>query len=415
MAGTKKAKNKPTTKAPTKKPPKESKANAPKALVAKVQKAARQIDGKFCYGLPHYGNSVKLKFKLVSLGDMDLFEDNEVDPDEWTGWIPFAYLDDEPQFLAIHTEAPYRVGMWEHEDGNIHEVWKSFDDFIGRVLESKRAKTPYELLDSVMEKASKLENADKHREALALLEPAIATLPSVSTDKDDDQLARLNNLYGLALKGMKRYEEALAAFERAAAAGEDYAVLNICDVLLETMRAPKRALDRARAMRDGYLNTYARVWSAIYIALASLDLGDPETAEKELRDVVAEHAIADAKMVATAREKLEEYIKEARPGAAAAQGFLAWVKPKSYDDVSAEDSKTNRAWWSSLHDKMKETLFDEVKIEGDWKQPTDAQIARCLDTEECDVRNSKEDPIDDITPFLRLTNAHRISFYGDPD
>lgn len=418
MAGKKKApektvKAKPAAKAPAKK--KEAASNVPKALAAKVEKAAKHIDGKFCYGLPHYGVSVKLKFDLVELGDMELFEENEVDADEWTGWIPFAYLAKEPQFLAIHTEAPYRVGMWEHEDGNIHEVWASLDDFTGCVLESKKDKTPYELLDKVMDKASKLVDDDQYGDALGILEPAIKKLPSVSTDKHDDQLSRLNNLWGLALKGVKRYEEAMAAFERAAKAGEDYAVLNICDMLIETMKEPKRALDRAIAMREGYLTPYERTWSAIYIALASLDLGDPPTAEKELRDIVERYAIKDAKMVTTAREKIEEYIAEDRAGKAAANGFLAWLKPKSYADVSPEEAKANRAWWNGLHEKMQETLFEEVKLEGDTKNPTDEQIAKCLDTEECDVRNDEEDPIDDIAPFLRLTNAHRISFYGDPD
>jgi tetratricopeptide (TPR) repeat protein len=162
--------------------------------------------------------------------------------------------------------------MWEHEDGKIHSVWKSLDDFIERVLDSKKDKTPYELLDKLMDEASKLVDADQYGDALGVLEPAIKKLPSVSTGKHDDQLARLNNLLGLSLKGVKRHEEAMAAFERAATAGDDYAVLNICDMLLETMRDPKRTLERATAMREGYLTTYERTWSSIYIAKASLSI-----------------------------------------------------------------------------------------------------------------------------------------------
>lgn len=408
-----KAKPAKTAKAP---PPTPLPSNVPKALAAKVEKAAKHIDGKFCYGLPHYDVSSKMKFDLVELGDMELFEENEVDADEWTGWIPFATLGSEAQFLAIHTEAPYRVGMWEHENGKIYDVWASLDDFTGRVLASKKDKTPYELLDKVMDKASKLVDDDKDAEALALLEPAIAKLPTVSTDKHDDQLSRLNNLWGLSLKGVKRYEEALAAFERAAKAGEDYAVLNICDILLETMKEPKRALERAEAMREGYLTPYERTWSAIYIAMASLDLGDPARAEKELRDIVERYAIKDAKMVATAREKIEEYVEEGRAGKAAAETYLAWLKPKSYDDISPADAKANRAWWTSLDKTMQEKLLEEVKIEDvEPDAATDAHIAQCLDTEECDVDNRDKTSIDDVTPFLRLTNARRISFYGDPD
>ncbi|MFN0248221.1 MAG: hypothetical protein ACKV2T_15120 [Kofleriaceae bacterium] len=409
------------TKTPAKSSPKkELPSNVPKALAEKVAKAAKHIDGKFCYGLPHYELSAKMKFSLVELGDMELFEENEVDTDEHTGWIPFAHLGSESQFLAIHTEAPYRVGMWEHENGEIYSVWASLDDFTGRVLESKKDKTPYELLDKVMDKATKLVEDDKYTEALDVLEPALATLPSVSSEKHDDQISRLNNIWGLALKGVKRYEEALAAFERAAKAGEDYAVLNICDVLLHTMKAPKRALERATAMREGYLTPYERTWSAIYIAKASLDLGDAATAEKELRDIVDHYAIKEAKLVTSARESIEEYVKEHdkedRAGAVAAEAFLVWLKPKSYDDVFPEDAKANRAWWTSLDEKVAETLLEEVKIEDVVpSDATDAQIAQCLDTEECDVRNDEAHPLDDITPFLRLVNATRISFYGDPD
>jgi tetratricopeptide (TPR) repeat protein len=417
MAGTKKAKKAPGKTASKTPPKKVLPSNVPKALAEKVAKAAKHIDGKFCYGLPHYELSAKMKFSLVELGDMELFEENEVDTDELTGWIPFAHLGSEPQFLAIHTEAPYRVGMWEHENGEIYSVWASLDDFTGRVLDSKKDKTPYELLDKVMDKASKLVDDDKYAEALALLEPAVAKLPSVSSEKRDDQISRLNNMWGLALKGVKRYEEALAAFERAAKAGEDYAVLNICDVLLETMKEPKRALERALAMREGYLTPYERTWSAIYIAKASLDLGDAATAEKELRDIVDRYAVKDAKMVTSAREAIEEYVKEDdRAGKATGQAFLAWLKPKSYDDISPEDVKANRAWWMSLDKKIAETLLEEVKIEDvDPADATDAQIAQCLDTEACDVSNDEENPLDDITPFLRLTNAERIGFYGDPD
>ena len=404
----------PTKAAPAKPAKAAPPSNVPKALADKVAKVARHVDGKYCYGLPHYEVSVKLKFDLVELGDMELFEDNEVDTDEWTGWLPFAHLGEESQFLAIHSEAPYRVGMWEHENGKIYDVWASLDDFVGRVLESKKDKTPYELLDKVLDKASKLVDADKDAEALALLEPAIAKLPSVATDKRDEQLSRLNNLWGLALKGVKRYEEALAAFERAASAGEDYAVLNICDVLLEVMNEPKHALERARAMREGYLTAYEYTWSAIYIAMASLDLGDLATAENELREVVDRYAIKDAKMVTTAREKVEEYISENRAGTAQAKTFLAWLAPRSYD-VGPDDAKANRAWWTSLDPKLAKTLLEEVKIEDvEPAAATDTHIAKCLDTEECDVRNDAEHPIDDITPFLRLTNARRISFYGDP-
>lgn len=417
-APTKKPAKKPAKKAaaPTNKPAKPAakpaaSSSLPKAFVQALAKAAK-VDGRFCYGLPHYEVSAKLKFSLVEPGDMELFEENDVDTDETPGWIPFASLGEESQFLAIHTDAPYRVGMWEHETGQIHDVWPSLEEFTSRALASKKDKTPYELLDKVLDKTSELVDADAYAKALELLEPAIAKLPSVSTTKRDEQLARLNNLWGLALQGVGRLDEAFAAFERAAAAGEDYAQLNIMDMLLEKRNDPAGVLVRARAMRDGYLTAYERTWTAIYIALASLALGDAATAETELRDIVGRYAIKDAAMVTAAREKLEEYANEGKPNAAVAKGFLAWLAPKSYDAIAPAEATANRAWWAALHPKVREALLEAVKLEVDG-EPTDAQIAQCLDAESCHTED--EAKIDDVTPYLRLRNLQRLSFYGDPE
>src|SRR5689334_22410157 len=142
----------------------------PKGLAAAVAKAKKHIDKRYVYGLPHYGLNVKMKVVLVELGDMELFEDNEIDLDENPTWLPFAIFKDEPQFLAIGTQAPYPVAMWEHEDGKFYPVWPTFDDFTAKVID-KKDKTPFEKLEKQLEKISALVDKDAHADALGLLEP----------------------------------------------------------------------------------------------------------------------------------------------------------------------------------------------------------------------------------------------------
>ena len=109
----------------------------PRELEQAVKKASKHVDGRYVYGLPQYGLNVKMKIKLVALGDMKLFEENDIDVDENPHWLPFAMFKGESQFLAIGTEAPYPVAMWEHEDGNFYPVWGTFDDFVSKVIEQK--------------------------------------------------------------------------------------------------------------------------------------------------------------------------------------------------------------------------------------------------------------------------------------
>ena len=47
-------------------------------------------------GLPHYGLNVKMRIDLVDLGDMDLFDENEIDVEENPTWLPFAPFKNEP-------------------------------------------------------------------------------------------------------------------------------------------------------------------------------------------------------------------------------------------------------------------------------------------------------------------------------
>ena len=392
----------------------------PAALAQALAKLSKQLDGKYCYALPHYSLDSKLKLALVEPGSMELFEDNEVEVDEHPNWFPLARLADEPQFLAVSGAAPHAVAMWEHETGELMPAFDSLAELAAKVL-GKGEKTPFEKLGKVLDQASKLVDADKYAEALELLQPWVAQLPKTSHHArfEDGGVARFHNLHGLALKGTKQLAGARAAFELAAAAGDDYAELNILD-LLEDEAAWRTTLERGAKLRDGYLDQYTRIWLARYLAVAHAGLGDAASAERELREVVDDYGVKAPDDLDGARKSLEAYATGNKPGGELVRGFLAWFKPKSYDVTPAE-AKTNRAWWTSLpHGMRKELLKGIGKAEDDADDdkakagPSDVDIARCLDSESLDLDEDVAtfETFELFAPLKRLT---RLSFYGDPD
>ena len=388
----------------------------PKGLASAMAKAEKHVDKRYVYGLPHYGLNVKMKINLVDLGDTEVFEENDIDVDENPHWLPLAMFKDEPQFLAVSTQVPYPVAMWEHEDGKFYTVWETFDDFVSKVID-KKDKTPFEKLEKQLEKISDLVEKDAHADALGLLAPIMAQFPKMPPGRsfEDDALARAHNLHGLALKGVKRFADARSAFEASAAAGDTYAELNILD-LLEDENQPKSVIEYGASARDRrYFDDYGRVWVARYIGFAHLDLGDTTKAEEELRKIVDGYAISDPEKVAKAREGLEKYIADKRPGAATATEFLAWFKPKSYE-VTPAQAKDNRAWWKSLSEGMREKLLDEVNRKDAGDEPSDEDIARCMDVESLHL-GEDAGLFDDkqLLVFLKLQRCELLAFHGDPD
>jgi hypothetical protein len=304
--------------------------------------------------------------------------------------------------------------MWEHEDGRFYPVWESFDDFVSKVID-KKDKTPFEKMEKQLEKVSSLVESDQYADALGMLEPLMKQFPKLPPGRsfEDDGLARAHNLHGLALKGVKRWAEARAAFDAAAQAGDTYAELNILD-LLEDEQKPRGVIEYGLKVReDRYLDDYGRVWLARYLATAYLDVGEAANAEAELRRIVDGYAISDPEKVAKAREGLEKYIAGGRPGADTARGFLAWFRPKSYE-VTPDQAKQNRAWWKSLPEGMRAKLMEEINKEDE--DATDEDIARCMDVDSLNLDEDDATFSDAQLPlFLKLARIERLAFYGDPD
>ena len=380
----------------------------PKGLAAAVAKVEKHIDKRYVYALPNHGLNDKLKLTLVKLGATDLFVENGIDDPQW---LPFAVVKDDQSFLSISTQAPYPVAIYE--DGKLHTVWETLEAFVSKVID-KKDKTPFEKLEKQLEKISDLVDKDAHADALGLIAPITASFPKLppGLSFDDDGLARAHNLHGLALKGVKRFEEARAAFHAAVDAGDTYAELNILD-LFEDEKQPAALVEYGLKVREArYFDDYCRVWLARYLGFAHLDLGDRAKAEAELRRIVDGYAISDPEKVATAREGLEKYIADNRPGAAIATEFLTWFKPRSYE-VEPAQAKENRTWWKALPDGMRAKLQKEVNKPGD---DSDETVARCMDVESLHL--DKHDGVFDdamLQLFTKLQRCERLAFYGDPD
>jgi uncharacterized protein DUF1629 len=393
--------------------PKTKTEKVPPGLAKAVAKVAKKIDGRYCYALPHYSLDTKLRVDLVELGDLSLFEENEVDRDEIGAWVPFAALKSEPQFLAISTQAPYAVGMWEHEDGKIHDTWDSLEDFVAKLID-KKDKTPFEKLEKQLEKIQKLVEDDEYADALGILEPVMKTLPKLPEGRasfEDGGISTAFNLYGLALKGVKKLPQARAAFEVAVEAGDNYAILNILG-MLENGDDPRGVIDYAlKARAVHYFDDYCRIWIARYLGAAYAAVGDLATAEAELRKSVDDYGVSAADKLTEARDSLEEYISEGHPGADAAKPFLGWYKPKTYE-VTPAQAKANKALWKSFPDGMRAKLMEEIDKED--AEPTDEDIARCFDVDSLDL-DEEDGTFDKLDAFLHFPLLERLSFYGDPD
>jgi len=277
------------------------------------------------------------------------------------------------------------------------------------------AKFSWKAFEKVVGKASDAVDADRHDEALALLEPVMPTLPAEEADPKEPWRVRAtaHNLIGLAHKHAKAWAQARTAFETAARLGESYAELNLLDMMIDHERDFDAVLKLGAFMRaERYMNDYTRVWLARYLATAHLELGDVAAAETELRAIVDNYAINDAEKVREARAGIEKYIEAKRANFEAAQGFLAWLKEKSYEPTPEEAAAT-RAWWQALPEGVRPKLLEAVGIEAAPDDATDVDLARVLDAKRVSL-DEDDGTFDDVTPLLRLANVKSLAFYGAP-
>jgi len=123
----------------------------------------------------------------------------------------------------------------------------------------------------------------------------------------------------MALREAERYEECVAAWERADDAAADLNLLDFYDA-----DAPRTVLERVA--RRQFVTPYDHAWSLRYTAFAHLDLGDAAQAEQALRAILDRYGASHRTLVADTREGLEEYIEDERPGSATAREFMRWFK-----------------------------------------------------------------------------------------
>ena len=241
---------------------------------------------------------------------------------------PLAELDG-AAFLVISKKSPYRVGMWEHENGEIYAVWSSFADFASKVID-KRDKTPFAKFEKALDQAEKLIDGDKFARALALLAPYMKAPPKSADDLDDDYYtARAFNLFGLSLKGVKRLREARKAFEMAIEAGDEYAILNLLDLYEDTHDSQALIACALQARKRMQLDAYCQIWIARYLAVAYASIGRVARGTAELRAIADEYRTTEVDKLAAARTSIVNYLRESHPNKEAARGYVDLLAPKS--------------------------------------------------------------------------------------
>lgn len=124
----------------------------PPELASLVEKSAKRITGKHCYGIPDLGFLAKPSLQLIPLGDVTLYEKTKRD---FADWLPFAQTaKSDWRFLVISTTAPYAVGWFDKRVDQIDTIWTSLPEFMKQVI-AKTDKTPFDLTRSESVKACK--------------------------------------------------------------------------------------------------------------------------------------------------------------------------------------------------------------------------------------------------------------------
>jgi len=140
--------------------------------------------------------------------------------DEIAGWLPLGKADG--QCVMVDGMAPHRVAVF------MEELWPlapSLDEFFSKVLLAKGEKSPGQKLRAAVDKANDKLEADKPKDAKAILEPLLRDFetPSPSAnDPDvleelDDLVSEAWHLLGVAEHGVGDDARSLAAYEHAMA------------------------------------------------------------------------------------------------------------------------------------------------------------------------------------------------------
>lgn len=255
------------------------------------------------------------------------FEELDDVADELAGWLPIGKADG--QCVVAARKSPHRVAVF------MEDFWAlapSLDDFFARVLLAKGEKSPGQKLSAAIDKAHEKLDAEKPKDAKALLAPLLEDfmVPSPTANGDtleelDDLASQAWHLLGVAEHGLGDDVRSLAAYERAQAwnrnalsganimaihldAGRFAEAITVGDALLAEF-STKVPMDEELDLRSRRF--VAQVKSGKKAA-ALKDLGawskkarpkDRSEMKKVLTDALAEYALGDALNEASAALK----------------------------------------------------------------------------------------------------------------
>lgn len=283
-----------------------------------VSDEAAQYKGRELDGAPHSEFGSRWGVSFLKPG-FKLFTENQIARKKWPHLVPLAAVRGEAEFVAVDVRGEAPVLFWDHEEAQLAPFLPSLDAFLARLLR-KQDKTLLQRIKSALKTGLAAVRANKYEQALAAVGPLVSEAETFRHVWQDDNLAELFNVYGMAVQGLGKHDEARRCFRRALQLGSDASLLNLMSSHLDA-KDFKEVIGLGE--HAAVMATEHAYWLMRYLVEAYLHENRLPDAERELRCIYEGNYKAQERMTET-RQRLETFTRGKDPAAQAAKGYLQW-------------------------------------------------------------------------------------------
>ena len=366
-----------------------------------------QYAGVKAWGLPGWAADTKMKVVWASklLEDINEYANDGDHYDTGVKYLPLARVGEEWNMFAVDVSDEALPVYYFESDSGFSRWAASFDEFLKKLLK-KGDKTPAERLEHAYEQAGELNEAKRHADVIALLEPVLAQFPITderrSLDDTSDTLGAAHNLVGIAYENLGDISRAIATYEIAYKLGAESAALNVCDLWLNHFKDYGRLVEYAEALRKtiwSWSNAYAWFHVRNYLGQAYLLTKQPALAVRAYHELLEHFRNEEPAKVTQAIEELRALIAE-RPETdrATAETILAWLDTPAAE-LPAEQLAVMKTWWTTLPEAVTTAITEAIKLEGD---PSDADYARIANLTALEIEDAELEDLAWVTMLDKL-------------